>query len=344
MDSAPQVNILLTGAGGPAAIGVARSLAGHYLVGMDCDKYALQHAATDRKYVGLRCSDPEYLASLNDLIASESIDLVHAQPDPEVAFLSEHRDEVAARTFLPSRESVRICQDKLATYAVLSKAEVPVPKSYPLPAETSLNKVWDILMPGTGKMWLRATTGAAGRGAYLVQGFGKYEQARAWIDYQHGWGGFMAAEYLPGRCVTWQSLWKDGRLIASQGRERLEWHLANRSPSGVTGITGVGRTVNRKDMDEIGMMAVRAVDPSPSGIWGVDMKENAQGVPCVTEINIGRFFTTIEFFARAGLNFPDLYVRTAMDEEVGRPASLPEGLLWIRSMDSAPKFVHESEL
>ena len=351
MAGATEVRILLTGAGGPATIGVARSLRmprgwkdKHYLVGTDRDRFALQHAATDTKHVSPDSKSAEYIPFLNDLIEAEGIDFVHAQPDPEVRVISENRWQIRARTFLPSRETVRVCQDKYATFKVLARSGIPVPQSYALPDEVRLNQVWDLLMPGVGKMWLRANTGAAGRGAYLIQGHGKYDQARMWIDSQNGWGEFMAAEYLPGRCVTWQSLWKDGNLVAAQGRERLEWHLANRSPSGVTGITGVGRTVSRKDMDEIGRAAVLAVEATPNGIFGVDMKENARGVPCVTEINIGRFFTTIEFFAHLGLNFPEMYVRCGMGERVDPTGNVPEGWLWIRSMDSLPRLVHESQL
>jgi len=338
------MRVLLTGAGGPASIGVARSLKSHYLVGIDRDKFALQHAETKVKYVSPDARSPEYIAFLNDLIESEGIDFVHAQPDPEVKVISDNRYQIRAKTFLPLQETVALCQDKYATFKVLARLGVPVPQSYALPNEVRLNRVWDLLMPGVGKMWLRANTGAAGRGAYLIQGHGKYDQARSWIDSQNGWGEFMAAQYLPGKCVTWQSLWKDGSLIASQGRERLEWHLANRSPSGVTGITGVGRTVSRKDMDEIGRAAVLAVEATPNGIFGVDMKEDASGVPNVTEINIGRFFTTIEFFSRLGLNFPEMYVNIGMGLGYHRTNDLPEGWLWIRSMDSPPKLVHESQL
>ena len=337
------MRILLTGAGGPAAIGVARSLRHHYLIGMDCDRYALRFAETDARHLAPKASEPSYLGFLNGLISAEGIEFVHAQPDPEVAFLSENRENVRARTFLPRKETVRDCQDKLRCNRILARYGVASPETVPLPDEIALNRAWDRFMPGVGKMWVRANTGAAGRGAYLAL-VGKYEQVRAWIESQHGWGSFQAAEYLPGRCVTWQSLWQDGRLIASQGRERLEWHLANRSPAGITGITGVGRTITRTDVDEVGRMAVLAIDPTPDGIFGVDMKENADGVPCVTEINIGRFFTTIEFFAQAGLNFPDLYVRAATGEHVAPQQSLPEGLLWIRSMDAKPLLVHESEI
>jgi hypothetical protein len=55
----------------------------------------------------------------------------------------------------------------------------------------------------------------------------------------------------------------------------------------------------------------------------------------VTEINAGRFFTTSNFFAAAGLNMPDMLVRCAIGERPPRCGSspLPPDLFWIRMVD-----------
>jgi carbamoyl-phosphate synthase large subunit len=67
------------------------------------------------------------------------------------------------------------------------------------------------------------------------------------------------------------------------------------------------------------------------------MKCDRSGTPRVTEINAGRFFTTSNFFAYAGLNMPWIYLQLAMG---GRPpaglprtAPLPAGLWWVRNPD-----------
>jgi hypothetical protein len=69
-------------------------------------------------------------------------------------------------------------------------------------------------------------------------------------------------------------------------------------------------------------------------------------VPCPTEINIGRFFTTApEFFARAGFNMAHLYYvkigsgKLVWHSRAMGPASwnpLPDGKRWIRGMDRPP--------
>ena len=56
-----------------------------------------------------------------------------------------------------------------------------------------------------------------------------------------------------------------------------------------------------------------------------------------TEINIGRFHTTVpEFFARAGMNIADIYCRAYFREERGPIPPLPDGFKWLRTMDKEP--------
>src|SRR5260221_2984345 len=111
--------ILITGCGGPASIGVTRSLKriGTYdLVGTDSNLVTLSMAETPVRYHVPPADDVRYLAVLNRIIEAESIDFVHAQPDPEVAELSRYRDRVKTRLFLPPHETVELCQDKYKSY------------------------------------------------------------------------------------------------------------------------------------------------------------------------------------------------------------------------------------
>ena len=73
-----------------------------------------------------------------------------------------------------------------------------------------------------------------------------------------------------------------------------------------------------------------------------------RGVANPTEINIGRFFTTHEFFTRAGLNMPSLLVMLAWGEDLpdGLPAMnpLPPGLAWVRGVDFLPHLTTLEEI
>lgn len=334
--------ILVTGAGGSPSVNFTRSLRKsneeYYIVGTDADKYYLQRAEVDARYLAPLASDPKYVDFLNYIIAKENIEFVHAQNDVEVSFLSENREKINAKTFFPAKETVRILQDKFESFKVWEEAGIKVPATKLITRDTNLQELLDEF---GGSMWIRAISGAGGRGSLPVH---DAATAKNWLDFHEkngSWdGNFTAAELLQPETVTWMSIWKNGELVVAQGRERLYWELAKISPSGVTGATGTGVTFSDPELDRIAEKAVRSIDPKPDGLFGVDMAYDRNKVPNPTEINIGRFFTTHQFFTEAGLNMPEIFVKLAFDEEV--PAlkqvknPLPDDLVWIRGMDFEP--------
>jgi len=338
--------ILVTGAGGSPATNFVRSLRGApepiRLVGTDADRFCLMRAETDARYLVPPASDPDYLAVLNAVVERERVDLVHAQNDAEVSFLSEHRDEVAARLFLPAKATVRICQDKFRSFERWQAAGLPVPDTLLLASEDDLKAAFERF---DGALWLRATTGAGGKGSLPVR---DYDTARSWLDFHKGWGGFTAAELLEPDSVTWMSVWHDGELVVAQGRKRLYWELSRVSPSGVTGVTGAGVTTSDATLDNLATRAVLAIDPRPHGLFGVDLTYDATGTPNPTEINVGRFFTTHQFFTALGLNLPYVYVKLAFGEPPPpirrRHNPLPDGMVWVRGVDFEPVLTSVAEI
>lgn len=120
------------------------------------------------------------------------------------------------------------------------------------------------------------------------------------------------------------------------------------SPSGVTGVTKVGETFADSVVDTVAQKACKAVSVEPHGIYGVDMAYDHNRVPNPTEINISRFFTTVEFFAQAGLNMPVILKDLCLHQRFPSLPSvcnpLPDGLLWIRGMDTPPLLTTEKEM
>lgn len=342
--------ILVTGAGGNASQSFVSSLRmsknPYFIVGTDANKFHLECSPIDARYICPPCSDPSYLDKLNRLIEKEKIDLVHPQPDSEVAFLAAHQDRVKAQLFLPSAESVRLCHDKLKTNESLNKADVPVPVSLPVDLIENIPSTLEHLysQTNTEKIWIRAIRGAGSRAALPIK------SARHATDWIHYWCSmknlspqdFMLAEYLPGKEFAFQSLWRDGKLVTSMARERLEYLFGSIMPSGQSSSPSIARTIHREDVNQVASKAVQAIDARPHGVYCVDLKENQKGVPCVTEINIGRFFTTSNFFSAAGSNMPDYYVRMALGENV---SDLPPfnavaaDLYWIRGVDRLPTLI-----
>jgi carbamoyl-phosphate synthase large subunit len=338
--------VLVTGAGGAPALNFTRSLRRAplpvALVGTDSSRFHLFRSETDERYLVPRADEPDYLDELNSIIEREEIDFVHAQNDVELRVLSGVRDRLAAPMFLPRHRSVMVCQDKFASQTCWIAAGLPVPATYLIDDEAALRAAFDAC---GGAVWLRATTGAGGRGSLPVHDI---ETATAWLRLQNGWGTFTASELLTEDSVTWMSLWRDGELVVAQGRRRLYWELGKVAPSGVSGATGGGVTVSDPVVDEIATKAVLAIDDRPHGLWGVDLTYASDGVPNLTEINIGRFFTTHLFFTELGLNLPHLFVAMALGDDlppVPRVLNpLPDGMVWIRGLDLEPVLTSMDEI
>ncbi|MGH3080766.1 MAG: ATP-grasp domain-containing protein [Gaiellaceae bacterium] len=156
----------------------------------------------------------------------------------------------------------------------------------------------------------------------------------------------MVSEFLPGREFAFQSLWVDGELVTSAARERLEYVFGHLMPSGQGSSPSVARTVRRQDVNELAARAVGAVDADATGVVCVDLKEDGDGNPLVTEINAGRFFTTSNFLAEAGANMPYEYVRLALGESPDRLSrfdAVEPDLYWVRMIDMGYKLVREDE-
>lgn len=339
--------ILVTGAGGSPSANFIRSLRrapeNFYIVGTDADKYYLMRAETDKRYLVPLARDPLYIKVLNKIIEDNKIEFVHAQNDVEVNFLSENRDKIKARVLLPSKKTVRICQDKFLSFEKWEAAGIKVPDTRIINTKKDLEKAF---ATNDGKLWIRATTGAGGRGSLPVHDM---ETAIKWLDFQNGWDGtFTASELLEKDTITWMSIWHKGELVLAQGRRRLYWELSKLSPSGVTGATGGGETISDPVLDEIAQKAVKAIDDKPEGLFGVDLTYDKAGIPNPTEINIGRFFTTHQFFTELGVNMPFVFTKLAFGEELPKikqklnPA--PNHMIWIRGMDFEPILASANEI
>jgi predicted ATP-grasp superfamily ATP-dependent carboligase len=341
--------ILVTGAGGSAAYNFIDSLrlsdVDYTVIGVDIDKYHLGLSNADHRYLVPPQTDRDaYITALNRLVAKYRVQLIHPQPDPEVRFIGEYRSRLRATTFLPKQETIRICQDKLRTYRLLKQARVPVPETYPVEDEEHLTRVYKELMKTHETLWIRAIKGAGSKAALPIV---ELDHAKFWIDYWRtkrgiGYGDFMLAEFLPGREFAFQSVWKGGRLLVSQARERKEYIFGNLTASGQSSSPALAMTVERDDVNSAAMAAVKAVDESADGVYCVDLKENAAGTPCVIEINAGRFFTTSNFFSHAGCNMPDFYTKLSLGMKLPKyraTNNLKAGLHWVRMIDMGYKLI-----
>ncbi|MCA9523214.1 MAG: hypothetical protein KC609_19695 [Myxococcales bacterium] len=340
--------ILITGCGGPIGVNVTRSLRmapeALRLVGTDCNRFHLHLALTDSAHWVPPAREGEaYLAALRALIERESIGMILPTHPAEVRALSALRTELGAvRLFIPPDAVIHAAQDKWRTNQTLLAAGVPVPRTFRLDDEASVVRAFDEL--STRPVWVRGA-GVPGAGIGIASlPCREPRHASAWVDHWRGWGKMIASEYLAGRNLTWSGLFDQGRLVASQSRERLEYVLPHVSPSGITGAPAVSRTIASGALQQTGLTAVSALAPEPHGIFFVDFKENDDGVALVTEINAGRFGTTIHFYSEAGFNFPYALVQLAYgewSETTPRIDPIAPNTYWIRTLDCGPVLLRD---
>lgn len=348
--------ILVTGSGGPLGVNVTRSLRKAarrpFLVGTDANAYHLHLSLTDETVLVPLARDTDaYLAALRRIITEHRVDLLVPTHPVEVRTISAHRELFRdVRPMLPPHEAILTAQDKWRTHRLLRDAGLPVPLTRHLASQEDLAAVFDAV--STRPLWVRGA-GVPGAGIGVASlPCRELAHAIAWVDHHRGWGQFIASEYLPGRNLTWCGVFYRGELVVCQGRERLAYVLPHVSPSGITGAPAVTRTVSRADLRESGEAAVRALPGPPHGVYFVDLKEDAAGTPRITEINAGRFGTTIHFYTEAGCNFVDVLASLALGQALpGAPAGrlfgapvvdpIAPGTYWIRTLDCGPALVRD---
>jgi hypothetical protein len=336
------VRVLILGAGGAASNGFARALrmaGGYELVGTNCSETDLLLSECEENHLIPHVEDLDgWRQALYEIMNKDGGGFVHAQSDREVRGLAGLRNvahQCGWKTYLPSTGVIDVCQDKWSSYQMWRDAGVPVPDTW----LASSRGVVRAALAEYGEIWLRPRTGAGGQKALRTKNF---DLAYGWLNERNGWGFFTCAEALSKDTVTVQLLYWKGALQCSQQRIRESWANAGSTTTGVSGATGVGVTSSMPLADEIAEAAVAAVDSEPHGLYGVDMVRTAHGLPRVTEINVGRFFTTMpELCAMANYNMAAIYVSNGAHDgivSVWQPDRnpIPDGYRWIRSLDHMP--------
>ena len=343
--------IVVTDAGTGATNNLIRSLrAGGdplVIVGCHSDRFLLKKSSADRHYLVPPAGNREFAAAVARVVERERAELVFPNTDWAVRALSDARARIPCRVFLPARAVVNRCQDKYALTRFLAARGIPVPATVAVRDLGSLPSIYRRLGP-TGRLWCRLRRGAGSRGAAPVT---SARQAATWIRYWQEMRGvrasdFTLSEYLPGRDFACQMLWKDGALVLAKTCERLSYFEGGSQPSGRSSIAALARGVDEPRVVEVSRAAVAALGSRVTGAFSVDLKENVDRVPCVTEINVGRFITLMNLLDLTGkYNMARTYVRLALDEPVriDDPYDTAPDYYFVRDVDTVPSIFHADD-
>ena len=180
-----KIKVLVLGAGGSASTNYVRSLrmAGDFhIIGVDCNKFYLQRAETDEKYLIPKADSPDYIHVLNAIIKATGAEFLHAQNDTEVGVLSENRDKLNIKTFLPCDPVVKICQDKWISRQYWEKSGIEHPRTRLINNSLELERAF---LEFKGPVWIRDIKGAGGKGALKTHFL---KEAEDWFMFNQGWG------------------------------------------------------------------------------------------------------------------------------------------------------------
>ncbi|NQW50709.1 MAG: ATP-grasp domain-containing protein [Rhodospirillales bacterium] len=295
------MRILITGAGGAAAISVWKSLgAEHELHMADMDPLAagLYLVPEAQRLIIPRGDDPQLVEALHDACTARSIEMLLPTVDAELFPLAMARGRFEAMgVTLPisPAECLRLCRDKQLLLDRV-RGEVPVPTYEPLTQEAA-DRV------DSYPRFVKPRLGAGSRGvAKIVR--------REDLEKQPKDGSVLLQEYLPGEEFSVDVyVRRDGVVVGAVPRERMKVD---------SGIAVASRTVN---VPEVIQSAIRTAEViGIRGVANVQFKRAADGVFKLLEVN-PRFPGTLPLTAAAGVDMPRLMV----DEAMGRP--LPDQLM-----------------
>lgn len=322
------MRVLVLGAGGPAGVNTCRALAGHEVVAVDENR---DHLVWCAPYA----TETHWLPEITPVAVNEvGADVIIPQPDNLTLWVADHAHFIAAKTFLPDRRTVALCQDKFEAGLAWRRAGLRDDEIRLIDSDPFHYRADDY------PVWVRARHGAGAKAAVLAR---NWHEGAHWMQFWW-WRDkaveFVAEAYLPGRDLAWSGIYYRGELVCSFARERVEYLYPNLTPEGLTGTPTIARIVHDDEVSTMAEAAVNAVDGEPHGIFSVDMREDEAGIPRPTEINAGRGFTTFGLWAMEA--DPNLFETVCKFAIIGLGGCwieaplrdcLPEGLALYRHID-----------
>jgi len=127
------MNILILSAGGPAAVGVIKSLRDFNgkIIAVDCNPLSVGFYLTDGYYVVPKDNSPDFIPSIVEIINEERIDLIlPSGTTNSVHQIARNKDKFPSNVnlFMSDYSNIGICNDKLHFYDAC-KSNFPLPKT-----------------------------------------------------------------------------------------------------------------------------------------------------------------------------------------------------------------------
>lgn len=348
-------NLLISGVGGPTPRSIARSL--HLsqhpvtLYGTDVNPYAYgvyeDHLYQETRIIPY-ANHEGYWDALFAYVKERNIQYAMVHPEHEVLAWAKRKHDGLdwpCPTLLPHYNLVHALVDKGRMTQLLADTDL-VPNSYLIDSENLDFEDLEQQLPYP--FWIRATAGSSGLGSLKV---GDRHSLKNWMIINPNVEQFIASSFLPGRNLGCKLLYHNGDLLRSACGERVNYIMSKVAPSGITGNTSFGRLLNEPHLVA---QATKALDilfektnTPKHGFFTVDFKEDQNGHPYITEINV-RMVAFNYIFAKAGANFSsDILQLLNGDTSFDRTYKMYEfepGTIFLRDVDAEPILMNERDL
>lgn len=293
-ETRPRTRLLVTGAGGPAAVGfltlVQRGDIEMWAADMDPMAAGLYLVPEERRLLLPRGDDPEYAGTLLDLCRRHGITVVVPTVDaelPSIAKIQHLFTYEGIRLLMAPKHTLVNSLDKMRL-AELCQRAARVPRTELLTDET---RPW---FPSI----VKPRSGSGSRGVRLVHT--QDELGDLPRD-----GSYLIQEYLPGEEYSVDVLVRhDGIVVASVPRRRDKVD---------SGVAVAGCTLRDQELADAAASVARAL--GVRGVANVQIRRDEQGRPALLEVN-PRLPGTLVLTAAAGANLAALALADLLGEEV----------------------------
>jgi len=294
-------NILISCAGGPAAIGAIKSLKqinfkGN-IVTIDCDPLAVGRYLSDVNYIVPLSTSKNYWDEVLDIIIKEKITIILPTGDSDIKHFSKHKEQLnklGVTVFMSDYDSIIKCQDKKLFFDFCNS-------KFPLPFTSSNYK--DLKFP----MFAKPEYGSGSRGVktcYKVSDIKTLDKEES----VHRSSNYLFQEYLPGQEYTVDVLCDlNNNPIVVVPRKRLQIKA---------GISSKGQVIKHKQIEDL--CKNLSIYLKLKGPVCIQLKDDSKGNPKFIEVNPrlggGTYFSTL-----AGVNFLDLILKIKNNQEFKIP-------------------------
>jgi predicted ATP-grasp superfamily ATP-dependent carboligase len=238
-----------------------------------------------------RNTPQKFISNLNSILYEFEYDYLLPVGGWSAQVVSNFRSELDVEVdfALPDDETMSIAQDKLKTYKLATKLDVPTPETVLLD-DISLKKAADdIGFPAV----LKASSESEPRYVTVVNSdeeleaeYSRYRQERSSIP--------LLQSYLSGEGCGFFALYFDGECVGSYSHRRIREY----PPSG--GASACAESIVDEELKDYGQRLLDRLEWN--GVAMVEFKRDVEGKPNLVEIN-PKFWGSLELAERSGLSF-----------------------------------------